>query len=104
MGNDARWERLRVLVGIGLIDFFGLALWRNSVRPLVEKGLGGGDMVREVRLGVYRWALERKRAQFQKEEADKKKALEQESLGEQQKRGGEAVKGGTAGTVHTGSQ
>jgi hypothetical protein len=107
MADDSRWEKVRVLVGIGLVVLCGLALWRNSVRPLVEKGIGGGDLVREVRLGVYRLAWERKKARIQKEEAEKKKAASEKGgegagVGEP----GKAVSGGTVagGTVEGGSR
>ena len=111
MSNDARWERLRVVVGIALVVFCGLALWRNSVRPLVDKGLAGGELVREVRLGVYRWALEKKRAQFQKEEAEKKQEKEGKAVSPQkgegvqkrEERGAQAGKESSAGTISEGS-
>lgn len=90
MSDDSRWERVRVLVGVSLVVICGLALWKNSVRPLVEKGLGGGDLVHEVRLGVFRWALEKKRLQLQKE-AEEEKAAQRPSEAEV------GVSGGTQG-------
>jgi hypothetical protein len=99
MATDPRWERVRVMVGIALVVGCGLVLWRNSVRPLVEKGLGGGDLVREVRLGVYRWALERKREELQREEQQEKERVRAGRASQ-----GEApVSGGSRGAVSSGT-
>ena len=96
--RDTRWERLRILAGAALIVVCGISLWRNSVRPLVDRGVGGGDVVREVRLGVYRWALERKRAELQKEEQEEraKQARAREASG--------VVRGGSGSAVGSGTR
>jgi hypothetical protein len=75
MGAEgSRWEWVRIIVGVAMVGGCGWALWSNSVSPLVEKGLGGGDVVREVKLGVYRLALERKRLEFEKEARERRAA------------------------------
>lgn len=98
MSTDPRWERIRVLAGIALVVVCGLALWRNSVRPLVEKGLGGVDLVREVRLGVFRWALERKRVELQREQEEEKNRIRAEKAA-----GGGPVSGGSEAAVSSGT-
>jgi hypothetical protein len=101
MATDPRWERVRVAVGIALVALCGLALWKNSVRPLVEKGLGGKDLVREVRLGVFRLALERKREELQREEREEKER--ERARAEQAADGAAGISGGSGGAVSTGT-
>jgi hypothetical protein len=83
------WELLRVGAAVALICGCGWIIWNRTARPLIEKGLGPAEALREVKLGVHRWSFERRKEEMKREIEAAKAAA----------RGGAALETGSQGTA-----
>lgn len=61
------WEFLRIGTALVLIGGCGWVIWNRTARPLIEKGLGPSEALREVKLGVHRWSFERRKEEMKRE-------------------------------------
>ena len=80
---------MRFGVAIALIGGCGWAIWNRTARPLIEKGLGPSEALREVKLGVLRWSFERRKEEMRREIEAAKAAA----------RSGPPVESGSQGTA-----
>jgi hypothetical protein len=87
--REWRWEFLRIGTAIALIGGCGWVIWNRTARPLIEKGLGPSEALREVKLGVHRWSFERRKEEMRREIEAAKAAA----------RGGASVEAGSQGTA-----
>lgn len=61
------WEILRIGTALALISGCGWVIWNRTARPLIEKGLGPSEALREVRLSVHRWSFEKRKEEMKRE-------------------------------------
>ena len=80
---------MRIGTAIALIGGCGWVIWNRTARPLIEKGLGPSEALREVKLGVHRWSFERRKEEMRREIEAAKAAA----------RGGASVEAGSQGTA-----
>lgn len=61
------WEIVRIGIGAALVFGCGRVIWKRSIAPLVEKGLGPSEAFQEIRLGFYKQSFEKRKEEMKRE-------------------------------------
>ena len=65
--REWRWEITRIGIGVALVVGCGRVIWKRSIAPFVEKGLGPSEAFQELRLGFYKQSFERRKEEMKRE-------------------------------------
>ena len=66
---------MRIGIGVALVVGCGRVIWKRSIAPFVEKGLGPSEAFQELRLGFYKQSFEKRKEEMKRESQAAKNAV-----------------------------